>query len=162
MSEALRQLDHPEAAKLSPLKAGLENLEKLMEGELASAIQNAVQLVAAKKYRNRTGGQRLIPRYNRRLAVRYSLAGPNNKVTRGFTHDIGAMGLFIMANRPEQEGAHLNLELTMPELGTVKMQGVVVWTKWVAPALRGMDYMGFGIKITTAPEAWFNYFMKQK
>ena len=104
-------------------------------------------------------GRRLIPRYNCRLPVRYSVLGRDKVMNAAYSRDVGARGLFIMANRPEKVGNSLNIEVEMPETGLVKIQAVVAWTKWVPQNLRSVDYSGFGVKITTATENWYRYFM---
>ena len=126
-----------------------------IDGELTPTLKTCI---TAPKPKTRSSGQRLIPRLNRRLPVYYSIPGSPARV-RGYSHDIGAMGLFILANRLEKAGQKLNIEIELPNLGPVKMQGVVVWSKWVPPALRAVEYTGFGVKITQAPEHWFSFFV---
>jgi hypothetical protein len=104
-------------------------------------------------------GRRIIPRYNQRLLVRYMVPGRDKTFQRAYSRDIGAMGLFVVANRLEKSGQSINMEIDLPD-GTVKMQGTVVWTKWVPPALRAIEYPGFAVKIHSAPEPWFAYFMQ--
>ena len=108
-----------------------------------------------------TGGsaRRSIPRYNQRLAVRYFVPGRDKSPQKAFSKDVGALGLFILSTRLEKTGQSLNLEVEIPQKGFVQMQGTVVWTKWVPPALRSSDYPGFAVKIHSAPESWFSYFM---
>lgn len=116
--------------------------------------------VAGEEEEEHTGGaRRVIPRYNQRLAVRYTVVGRDKSPIKAFSRDIGAMGLFIVANRLEKSGQTLKIEIDLPEHGKVVMQGNVVWTKWVPPALRTVDYPGFAVRIESAPEAWFSYFM---
>lgn len=105
------------------------------------------------------GTRRTIPRYNQRLPVRYRVPGRDKSPHKAFSRDIGALGLFIVANHLEKTGQNLSFEIELPEHGVITMQGVVVWTKWVPPALRAVDYPGFAVKIQSAPEAWFSYFM---
>lgn len=103
-------------------------------------------------------GRRIIPRYNQRLLVRYTVPGRDKTPQRAYSRDIGAMGLFVVANRLEKSGQTIQLEIDLPG-GPVTMQGTVAWTKWVPPALRAVDYPGFAVKIHSAPERWFAYFM---
>ena len=104
--------------------------------------------------------RRTIPRYNQRLPVRYRVPGRDKSAHKAFSRDIGALGLFIVANHLEKTGQNLNIEIELPEHGSISMQGTVVWTKWVPPALRAVDYPGFAVKIHSAPESWFSYFME--
>ncbi|MDJ0840611.1 MAG: hypothetical protein QNK37_29140 [Acidobacteriota bacterium] len=105
-------------------------------------------------------GRRTIPRYTRRLPVRYSVLGRDTTMQRAFSRDVGAKGLFIMANRPEKVGNALDIEVDMPETGMVRIQAIVAWTKWVPQNLRAVDYSGFGVRINTATENWYRYFME--
>ena len=105
------------------------------------------------------GSRRVIPRYSRRLPLKYSVLGSGTGMLKAFSRDIGAKGLFIQANRPEKTGHQLNIEVVMPEIGLVKIQAVVAWTKWVPQNLRAVDYPGFGVQITNATENWYSYFM---
>ena len=103
--------------------------------------------------------KRVIPRYHKRLKVRYGNSGKRDLSQRGFSRDVGAMGLFIISTRQEQVGINLDLEVELPNKTIIKMQGSVAWTKWVPPALRSVESPGFGLKITNAPESWFNLFI---
>jgi Tfp pilus assembly protein PilZ len=78
---------------------------------------------------------------------------------RAYSKDVGAMGLFIMANRPEKKGDQVAIEVDIPEMGTAQIQAVVAWTKWVPQNLRAVDYSGFGVRVTNATENWYTYFM---
>jgi len=112
------------------------------------------------KAKEKHAGRRVIPRYTRRLPLHYCVLGRDTTMQKAFSRDVGAMGLFIMANRPEKVGNSLEIEIDMPETGIIKIQAMVAWTKWVPQNLRAVDYSGFGVKITTAPEHWYTYFMK--
>jgi len=103
--------------------------------------------------------RRIIPRYTRRLPVRYCVLGRDKSMQRAFSQDVGAHGLFITSHRPEKVGNTLDIEIEMPELGKVKMQATVAWTKWVPQSLRAVDCSGFGVRISNASESWYRYFM---
>ena len=103
--------------------------------------------------------RRIIPRYTRRLPVRYCVLGRDKTMQRAFSQDVGAHGLFIASHRPEKVGNNLDIEIEVPELGKVKMQATVAWTKWVPQSLRAVDCSGFGVRISNASESWYRYFM---
>ena len=149
-----------EAAKHDLLKTKLEKQLRQLE-DLETEIQKSLGRYARKTLASPASGLRHFPRYNRRVPVRYSQINSRTQV-RAYTHDIGAMGLFVLTSKMEKKGLMLNLEVDLPDIGTVKLQGVVAWTKWVPPALRNVQYAGFGVKVSNAPESWFSYFMNQE
>lgn len=111
---------------------------------------------------DRTEGasRRMIPRYTQRMPVHYTVLGRDTEMITAFSRDVGARGLFIMSNRPEKVGNALNIEVNIPDLGRARIQAVVAWTKWVPQTLRSVDCSGFGVKINTATENWYRYFME--
>ncbi len=146
---------------LMSLKDRIARYSGLGKSEIKAAVDKSLAKLAARETESHSGGHRVYPRYVRRWAVQYGLPG-QGKVHKGFTHDIGAMGLFLMSNRQESLGQQIYVDVDVPGLGMVQLQGTVVWRKWVPPALRSVEYTGFGVKITNAPESWFNYFAKQE
>ena len=105
------------------------------------------------------GSRRKIPRYTCRVPIAYSGPGDRTK-HKAYSRDVVALGLFIMANRPEKTGNILKIEVLMPDHQTAILQAVVRWTKWVPQNLRSVEMPGFGVKITSATENWYNYFAK--
>lgn len=150
----------------------LEKYDELVDRKLIPAVESVARAAASSatmsesvveqalpEQEEDSSARRAIARYNQRLAVRYTVPGRDRSPHKAFSRDVGAMGLFIVANHLEKSGQALNLEVDIPDQGIVKMTGTVVWTKWVPPALRAVDYPGFAVKINSAPESWFAYFM---
>ncbi len=151
----------PQAVESSPpISQPLDSAGSNPVMEVAGELDTSPSLKISTTEPDTGGGtRRSIPRYNQRLTVRYSVPGRDKTPHKAYSRDVGAMGLFIMATRLEKTGQPLNIEVDLPEKGAVKMQGTVVWTKWVPPALRASEYPGFAVKIHSAPESWFSYFM---
>lgn len=106
--------------------------------------------------------RRTVPRYKRRLPLQYKILGRDLSPHKAYSRDIGAMGLFIMSNRPEKTGDHIRLEIEVPGYGPTQLEATVVWTKYVPHNLRSMDYSGFGVRISKASEIWYNFFVAQE
>ncbi len=105
------------------------------------------------------GSRRAIPRFKCRLPLSYDSMAGSSGLQRAYTMDIGATGLFIMANRPEKKGQMIKIVVELPGHVRADLQAVVQWTKWVPPNLRGVDQPGFGVKVTNATENWYQFFM---
>lgn len=105
------------------------------------------------------GSRRAIPRFKCRLPLSYDSVAGSSGMQRAYTKDIGATGLFIMANRPEKKGQMIKIVVELPGHAKADLQAVVQWTKWVPPNLRGVDQPGFGVKVTNASENWYQFFM---
>ncbi len=166
LGEALRQ-----SATLDSLKAHVE-LDKTLgcvaetvEKRLLPAVRNCMKFSepmvpkASDDPRKHGHRRREIPRYNKRLPVRFAKPGAAG-FQKAYSRDVGAKGLFILANRVEQPGQQLNIEVDVPDVGSVQLVGEVVWTKWSPPSLRAVEYPGFGVKISNAPESWYNFFLR--
>jgi len=165
-----------QSATLDSLKAhvaldrSLEKFRELVDGALLPAIQAFRETVgdAHSQHEDQGGGaeasdsggrRRQIRRFNKRLPVRFMRKGEKS-THRAYSRDVGASGLFILANRVEKAGQQLQVEVALPGVGPVQVEGEVVWTKWSPPSLRAIEYQGFGVKVVNAPEPWYVYFMK--
>lgn len=146
---------------LQSMRRRVSRFSQMGKSEVKVSLEKSLSKLASREVESHTGSHRVYPRYVHRWAVQYGLPG-QGKIHKGFTHDIGAMGLFLMSNRQESLGQQIYLDVVVPELGVVQLQGTVVWRKWVPPALRSLEYTGFGVKIINAPESWFTYFAKQE
>ena len=104
--------------------------------------------------------RRQTERYQCRMPIHYNVNGRDKRQVKAYSKDAGAMGLFILANRPEKAGEHISLQVEMPDHNMATLQAVVTWTKWVAPNLRSVDMPGFGVKIVSASENWYSYFFE--
>ena len=106
--------------------------------------------------------RRSVPRYKRRLPLQYKILGRDLTPHKAYSRDIGAMGLFIMSNRPEKTGDQIRIDIEVPGAGMTQLEAIVVWTKYVPHNLRSMDYSGFGVRISKATESWYNFFVLQE
>ncbi len=113
----------------------------------------------ATRLKSPPGSRRTIPRFKCRLPLSYDSVAGSSGMQRAYTKDIGATGLFIMANRPEKKGQMIRIVVELPGHARADLQAVVQWTKWVPPNLRGVDQPGFGVKVTNATENWYQFFM---
>lgn len=104
--------------------------------------------------------RRQTERYQCRMPIHYHVMGRDRREVKAYSKDAGAMGLFIMANRPEKAGEQIALKVELPDHKTAVLQAVVTWTKWVAPNLRSVDMPGFGVKVISASENWYTYFFQ--
>lgn len=140
----------------------LKEYLELFEMKLAPQLKLEAKPAGKPAARGKPGDHRAIPRFHHKYPIRYSPLGKSLQWRKGYSHDVGAMGLFILSNRLEKAGQNLVIEIEIPDLGKVRMQGAVVWTKWVPPSLRTVENTGFGVKISQAPENWFKYFLTRK
>ena len=145
--------------KHAQLELVLDKYLELIEKQLVPALVKVIEPEPAHEPQNSGGKRRGLPRYRRRLPMHYSLPGQKVKPRHAYSRDIGAMGLFIMSNRLEKVGQSLQVDIEVPEYGLIKVQAVVVWTKWVPPPLRSVEYTGFGVRITYAPQKWYEFFL---
>lgn len=145
--------------KHARLELVLDKYIELLQNQLIPALEDVIQPTPEKEPENCGGKRRGLPRYRRRLSMYYSLPGQRTKPRHAFSRDVGAMGLFIMSNRLEKVGQALQVEIEVPEIGKIHMQAVVVWTKWVPPPLRSVEYTGFGVRLTYAPQSWYEFFL---
>lgn len=130
--------------------------------QLESELQKSLHEMHRKTVASPASGMRHLPRYSRRVPLRFKVVGQADEWIPAFTQDIGAMGLFVRCTKSQKKGTALHLDVALPEIGAVALQGQVAWTKWVPPGLRGVQNPGFGVKITQAPEQWFTYFVAQE
>ncbi len=140
------------------LKEHLETYEK----ELAPLLAPESKSSSDPMTKSKSGDHRIIPRFHQKHPIRFCEVGKESHWHKGYSHDVGAMGLFILSNRLEKVGQNLLIEIDIHDLGKLHMRGTVVWTKWVPPSLRMVEYTGFGVKISQAPESWFKYFLNFK
>lgn len=60
--------------------------------------------------------------------------------------DISAMGIFVRTVTPEPPGTRLNLRFCPPGLGTLELEGVVIWINPYRPGDRENLNPGMGVK----------------
>lgn len=94
--------------------------------------------------------RRIKTRARRRIQVRY---GEEKPVRIAFTEDVHREGIFLKTAQPLRPGTCLRLELTLPGLGIVSVQGQVQWARKVpANLIRVAKKGGMGIRIQTITE----------
>lgn len=60
--------------------------------------------------------------------------------------DFAKTGCFIKSAKPLAVGSYLNIHMNLPgNLGAVKIEGIVVWTRW-AKRKNDLNDLGFGVK----------------
>lgn len=107
------------------------------------------------------GKRRATTRYACHMPLSYRGEPGERTMVKAYSKDVCALGLFILSNRPQKTGDQLAIEVEMPDHKKAVLHAVVQWTKWVPQNLRSVDMPGFGVKITSAPEAWYSYFMNE-
>lgn len=107
------------------------------------------------------GHRRVAPRYSCHMPLAYCVEGLDKNMLKAYSRDVGALGLFILSNRPQKAGDMIKIQVEMPDHRKALLRAVVRWTKWVPQNLRAADMPGFGVRITDAPEAWYTYFMNE-
>jgi hypothetical protein len=114
------------------------------------------------KLRLHSDAQRLWPRFHRRLLLEYRV--DNVHWTRGwregFTTNAGPMGLCVSSSVLPAEGSKVQVRLEVPGAGTLEMWGRVVWYER-ATALANRAPTSFGVSFLTAPEAWFQFCLRE-
>ena len=103
---------------------------------------------------------RKTPRHERRLSVRYSVDGSNYK--SAYTRDVALDGLFVVSRNSVSAGTTITLQVRLPDgmiemLATVEMIGAVRWRRRVPAGVQSIQSSGFGVKITQAPDIWYEF-----
>ncbi len=101
--------------------------------------------------------KRILPRLDKRIAVRFRLADDPKERT-GYTDNISPRGLFIRTSHLPEPGQNVGMEIDLPG-GTIRVEGKVAWKHWVPIDLRQTEHMGFGVEIHHATEEWFQQFI---
>ena len=73
----------------------------------------------------------------------------------GFTHDISPTGGFVRSSNIPKVGETLALWLLIPRGGKLKLRCSVVRSQEVPQHLRATRPSGFGVRLTEAPEEYF-------
>ncbi len=91
-------------------------------------------------------------RKKRRFLVEFSLQGA---ACNGFTYDVSATGIFVRSIRLPNPGTFLTANLHLPEGKRIAVQGKVVRSFRVAPALSRLIPSGFSIRLSDTPEDYY-------
>ena len=73
----------------------------------------------------------------------------------GFTHDISPTGIFIRTVYMPDNGETITVYLLLREGRKLRLRGTVVRSMRVPPNLRRYVASGFGVRLTDAPEDYF-------
>ncbi|MFH2007749.1 MAG: response regulator [bacterium] len=93
-------------------------------------------------------GQRLTPRVERALFVRYGATG-TEQAALGYAHDLSLGGMFILSDAPPPVGTDLQIELQLHDaekVDRIRLQGRVMWH--TNPERRPPQGDGFGVQFT--------------
>ena len=92
-------------------------------------------------------------RIRRRYLVEWQSG--DDVVCTGFTHDISPTGGFVRSSNIPKVGETLALWLLIPNGGKLKLRCSVVRLQELPQNLRSARPSGFGIRLTDAPEEYF-------
>jgi hypothetical protein len=94
------------------------------------------------------------PRVKRRLTCALRHGG---KHYNGIVLDLSATGLFVQTSASPGPGDALELELQPPDgRGALVLQGVAARRRTVPLQMRSVAHGGVGVRLTAAPETYFN------
>ena len=88
-------------------------------------------------------------RYSRRFRVKF---GEKALDRSGFTSDVSATGMFVVANPVPKLGTRLHVEVAMDAERVLYVEGIVARMTLVAPELRSVMKGGFGLRYLTGAE----------
>jgi Tfp pilus assembly protein PilZ len=95
------------------------------------------------------------PRFKKRLPCRVKVAGSSYA---GMVLNVSRGGLFIQTSAGPPPGAGVTVDLDVANrTATVPIGARVVWRRVVAPHLRTLSQGGVGVRIESAPEAYFQF-----
>ena len=95
-------------------------------------------------------------RFSTRRRRRYLVEWQNGDVLcTGFTHDISPTGVFVRSSNIPKIGETLALWLLIPRGGKLRLRCSVVRSQHVPQNLRSTRPSGFGVRLTEAPEEYF-------
>ena len=92
-------------------------------------------------------------RIRRRYLVEWQSG--DDAVCTGFTHDISPTGGFVRSSNIPKVGETIALWLLIPHGGKLKLRCSVVRSQHVPQHLRSTRPSGFGVRLTEAPEEYF-------
>ena len=96
---------------------------------------------------------RVLERSKRRMTCRVHVDGRQHN---GIVLDLSGSGLFIQTGAKLAPGVRVDIDLSMPD-GDARMQIEVVRRKQVPPQLLTVAQGGIGVRILSAPEAYYRF-----
>jgi hypothetical protein len=97
--------------------------------------------------------KRIDRRIKKKLVVSFGDEGFENIA---ITNNISDQGLCILSNIPLPEKQEIRLNLAIEDK-IYEIKGQVIWTKYPFDKAEEKNMKGSGIKITQAPQGYFNY-----
>jgi hypothetical protein len=79
----------------------------------------------------------------------------DDSVHIGFTHDVSATGIFVRSTSIPGIGVAVAMQLLIPGVGKLPLRGTVVRSYRVPQNLRRFVPSGFCVRLTEAPEEYF-------
>ena len=101
--------------------------------------------------------QRRMVRKKQRLRVDFGKPG-QARDNLGYTEDISPFGLFVSTRKSQELGQELLFEVHLPD-GSALLQGIVAWRRSSSREVRSFASSGFGVRLLSAPEEWYQYLM---
>jgi hypothetical protein len=96
--------------------------------------------------------RRFSPRKKCRYLVEWQ---KDDSVHTGFTHDVSATGIFVRSTSIPGIGVAVTMQLLVPGVGKLRLRGTVVRSHRVPQNLRRFVPSGFCVRLTEAPEEYF-------
>ena len=95
------------------------------------------------------------PRFRKRLPCRLKVAGNSHSA---MVLNVSRNGLFVQTSAGPSPGAAVVIDLDVASgSDTVPIEGRVVWRRVVASHLRTITLGGIGVRIQSAPEAYYSF-----
>ena len=95
------------------------------------------------------------PRFRRRLPCRVKVAGSSNSA---MVLNVSRSGLFIQTSAAPPPGTAVVVDLDVASGSEpIPIEGRVVWRRMVASHLRSITQGGVGVRIVSAPDAYYRF-----
>jgi Tfp pilus assembly protein PilZ len=95
------------------------------------------------------------PRFRKRLPCRLKVAGGSHSA---MVLNVSRCGLFVQTSAGPPPGASVAIDLDVARHpDTLPIGARVVWRRVVAPHLRALSQGGIGVRIDSAPEAYYGF-----
>jgi Tfp pilus assembly protein PilZ len=95
------------------------------------------------------------PLFRKRLPCRLRVAGGSHS---GMVLNLSRCGLFVQTSAGPPPGAQVAIDLDVTShTNTLPIGARVVWRRVVAPHLRSLTQGGIGVRIDSAPEAYYSF-----
>jgi Tfp pilus assembly protein PilZ len=100
-------------------------------------------------------GTQTEPRFKKRIPCRLKVGGNPHA---GMALNLSKSGLFVQTSAGPPRGTSVVVDLDVADdEQTISVEARVVWRRVVAPHLRTISQAGVGLRIESAPEAYYHY-----